>query len=135
MTNKTIAIASGLSLALTAVHVLGGGADVHAPLMDSNASDVLKGFVSVIWHGVTVNLLICSAMLLIAATNKTYRTMLTGLTIANYVAFTGLFLFFGITRLGTVFLMLPWIGFAAIVVVALIGLSIDQGTRHANAPM
>lgn len=126
MTNKVLATASALSLALTAAHVFGGGVDVHVPLLATDASDVLKGFVSVIWHGVTTNLLICSLMLLIAARNRSYRTMLTGLVITNYLAFTGLFLFYGITRLGSVFLMTPWIGFAIIVSVAAAGLWVDR---------
>jgi hypothetical protein len=126
MTNKVIATASALSLALTAAHIFGGGGDVHVPLLASDASDVLKGFVSVIWHGVTANLLICSLMLLIAARNQSYRMMLTGLVIANYLAFTGLFLFYGITRLGSVFLMVPWISFATIVSVAAVGLWVDR---------
>lgn len=122
MINKTIATAGILSLALTAIHVIGGGTDVHLPLLESDASDVLKGFVSVVWHGVTVNMFICSVMLLIAAKIPKYRTVMTGLVIANYLAFTGLFLFYGITRLGTVFLMVPWIGFFIIVIVATVGL-------------
>jgi hypothetical protein len=126
MTNKVIATASALSLAIAAAHIFGGGGDVHVPLLASDASDVLKGFVSVIWHGVTANLLICSFMLLVAARNQSYRTMLTGLVIANYLAFTGLFLFYGITRLGSVFLMVPWIGFAIIVSVASAGLWVDR---------
>ncbi|MEP2717313.1 hypothetical protein [Pseudophaeobacter sp.] len=133
MISKTLASAGVLSLALTAVHVLGGGPDVHVPLLESNATDVLKGFVSVIWHAVTANLLICSAMLLIAAVNKTYRGLLTGLVLANYVAFMGLFLFYGITRLGSVLVMLPWIGFAAIIFVSVIGLTIDKKDSLDNA--
>ena len=126
MTNKGIATASARSLDVTDAHILGGGGDVHVTLLASDASDVLKGFVSVIWHGVTANLLICSLMLLIAARNQSYRMMLTGLVIANYLAFTGLFLFYGITRLGSVFLMVPWISFAIIVSVAAVGLWVDR---------
>lgn len=126
MTNKIIATAGMLSLALTAIHIFGGGADVHAPLLDSNASAVLKGFISVIWHGVTANLLLCSAMLFVAAVYPLHRKMLTWIVIANYVAFAGLFLFYGVTRLGSVLLMLPWIGFAIIVAVAAAGLCMDR---------
>ncbi|MBL4768249.1 MAG: hypothetical protein JKY94_11120 [Rhodobacteraceae bacterium] len=115
-------------MTLTALHVFGGGPDVHVPLLESNASDVLKGFVSVVWHGTTATLLLCSCMLFIAARNENYRYILTGLVIANYLAFAGLFLFYGATRLGTVFLMLPWIGFVTIAVIASIGLALDKST-------
>ena len=129
MFNKTIAISGVLSLALTALHVFGGGPDVHVPLLESDASNVLKGFVSVIWHGVTATLILCSVMLLIAAQNEKFRTILTGLVTAHYLAFAGLFLFYGITRLGTVFLMLPWIGFVVVATVALIGLAQERTIR------
>lgn len=122
MTNKLLLTAGVLSIGLTAIHIVGGGADVHVPLLESNASDILKGFVSVIWHAVTATLLICSAMLFFAALNKSSRAMLTGLVIAQYSAFVALFLFYGITRLGSVTLMPPWIGFAVIIIVAALGL-------------
>jgi hypothetical protein len=133
MLNRTIAISGVLSVTLTALHVFGGGPDVHVPLLESNASDVLKGFISVIWHGVTATLCLCSVMLLIAARNETYRNILTGLVIANYSVFAGLFLFYGVTRLGTIFLMLPWVGFVAISIVALIGLALEKfGNKFAD---
>lgn len=119
--------------ALTALHVFGGGVTVHVPALESDAPDLVKGFISVVWHGVTANLLICSVMLLIAAQNVTHRTMLTGVVIANYVAFAGLFIFYGITRLGTVLLMMPWTVFLLIVVVAAIGLFLDKGDQNVHA--
>lgn len=129
MTNKYLVLAGTLSLVLTLVHIVGGGTDVHAPLLVSNASDVLKGFISVIWHTVTAALLTCSFMLFIASKSERHRTMLTGLVIVHYSAFTGLFIFYGISRLGTVFLMLPWVGFLVIVMVAAIGLLFDKNTQ------
>lgn len=125
MTNKLLATAGVLSLILTAVHVFGGGADVHVPLLESNAADVVKGFASVVWHGVTVALLMCSVLLFMAARHEAYRTMLTGIVIVFYLAFAGLFMVYGILRFGTVFLMLPWIGFLVVVGVAALGLWMD----------
>ena len=132
MLNKTLAAAAGLSLALTAMHVFGGGADVHVPLLETNASEVLKGYVSVVWHGITASLFLCSVMLIVAAQNTKFRTMLTGLVIAYYAAFAALFLFYGITRLGSVTQMPPWIGFILIVAVALIGLNQEKRVLNIN---
>lgn len=126
MTNKLIATAGVLSLGITAVHVVGGGADVHDPILASTLSPLLKGFVSVVWHGVTANLFICSVMLFIASQHTKYCTLLTSLVIANHLSFTALFLFYGIVRLQSVWLMPPWIGFAAIVLVAVLGLRKHQ---------
>lgn len=133
MINKTIAASGVLSLGLTALHIFGGGQSVHVPALESDATDLVKAFVSVVWHGVTANLLICSVMLLMAAWAETYRTVLTSLVIANYLAFAGLFLFYGVTRLGTVFLMMPWTIFLLIVVVAGIGLVRARGSHDAQA--
>ena len=133
MINKTIAVAGVLSLGLSILHIFGGGQSVHLPALESDASDLVKAFISVVWHGVTANLLICSVMLLMAALTKTHRTVLTSLVIANYLAFVGLFLFYGVTRLGTVFLMIPWTIFLLIVVVSAIGLFRARGSRNVHA--
>lgn len=122
MTNKLIATAGVLSFGLTAVHIFGGGADVHVPILESGLSDLLKGYVSVVWHGVTAALIINSILLLIAARRPAVQQLLTSIVIVHYMAFVVLFLFYGITRLGSVILMPPWIGFLIIVAVAALGL-------------
>lgn len=68
-------------------------------------------------------------MLLIAAWSETHRTILTSLVITNYLAFVALFLFYGVTRLGTIFAMMPWIVFLLVVVVSVIGLFRTSGAR------
>lgn len=126
MTNKIILTASILSFLLTAIHAFGGGADVHVPLLETDISTLLKGFISVIWHAVTANLIICSTLLIIAARNSGLRILLTGIVVAHYLAYISLFLFYGYVYLGTPFAMLPWIGFSAIVIIALVGLKFDK---------
>jgi len=133
MTNKTIAVAGVLSFGLFALHVTGGGQSALVPALESDASDLVKAFIAVSFHGVTVNLIICSFMLMMAARSETHRTVLTSLVIADYLAFAGLFLFFGITRLGTVFLMIPWTIFLLIAVVSAIGLFRTRGSRNVYA--
>ncbi len=122
MTNRFLIVAGVLSLGLTGIHVIGGGQDVHVPLLQSNADDVVKGFASVVWHGVTAALLICSVMLLVAATNDRLRVGYTAVVLAFYLAFAGLFLGYGMLRFGSVLLMPPWIGFLIISAVAAMGL-------------
>ncbi|MBO6789778.1 MAG: hypothetical protein JJ894_04495 [Dinoroseobacter sp.] len=133
MTNKTIAVAGVLSFGLFALHVTGGGQSALVPALESDASDLVKAFIAVSFHGVTVNLIICSFMLMMAARSETHRTVLTSLVIADYLAFAGLFLFYGITRLGTVFLMIPWTIFLLIAVVSAIGLFRTRGSRNVYA--
>ncbi|NQZ71640.1 MAG: hypothetical protein HRT60_01095 [Dinoroseobacter sp.] len=133
MTNKTIAVAGVLSFGLFALHVTGGGQSALVPALESDASDLVKAFIAVSFHGVTVNLIICSFMLMMAARSETHRTVLTSLVIADYLAFAGLFLFYGITRLGTVFLMIPWTIFLLIAVISAIGLFRTRGSRNVYA--
>ena len=133
MTNKTIAVAGVLSFGLFALHVTGGSQSALVPALESDASELVKAFIAVSFHGVTVNLIICSFMLMTAARSVTHRTVLTSLVIADYLAFAGLFLFYGMTRLGTVFLMIPWIIFLLIAVVATVGLLQTRGFRNVHA--
>ncbi|MEO9460461.1 MAG: hypothetical protein ABJE63_03110 [Lentilitoribacter sp.] len=122
MINKTIAIAGVLSLVLTAIHVFGGGADVHGPILASGLDNILKGFSSVVWHAVTANLLLCSFMLLYASYNKAIQTPFTLIVIAHFLAYAGLFIFYGLSRFDTLFVMMPWIAFLFISAVATIGI-------------
>lgn len=124
--NRVLIVAAALSLALTAVHVFGGGADVHAPLLQSDASAVNKGFVSVIWHAVTTNMLICTGALFVAAQAPRWRGVLVGIVLCQYGAFIALFLGYGLIRFSSVLVMPPWIGFAVICGVALLGLRPDR---------
>ncbi|MEP3197134.1 MAG: hypothetical protein ABJO57_04630 [Lentilitoribacter sp.] len=121
MINKTIATAGVLSLILTAIHIFGGGADVHGPILASGLDIVLKGFSSVVWHAVTANLLLCSFMLLYASYNKEIQTPFTLIVIAHFLAYAGLFIFYGLSRFDTLFVMMPWIAFLFISAVATIG--------------
>ncbi|MEP2980314.1 MAG: hypothetical protein ABJO86_12560 [Lentilitoribacter sp.] len=122
MINKTIATAGVLSLILTAIHIFGGGADVHGPILASGLDIVLKGFSSVVWHAVTANLLLCSFMLLYASYNKEIQTPFTLIVIAHFLAYAGLFIFYGLSRFDTLFVMMPWIAFLFISAVATIGI-------------
>ncbi len=122
MTNKLIAAAGVLSLFLGAVHVFGGGPDVHDPLLSADITPLLKGYVSVIWHAVTAAIFLCSGLLLVAARRRDVSGLLAGIVIVYYAAFAGLFLFYGITRLGSVFLMPQWTAFLIIAVLAAVGL-------------
>ncbi len=124
-----IALAGLLSVGLTFAHVAGGGVDVHIPILESELTDLLKGYVSVVWHGVTATLILCSILLFLAARYQHYRVILTSIVVAQYAAFIAIFLFYGIVRFQSLFLMPPWIGFSIIVIVALAGLWID----HRNA--
>lgn len=133
MINKTIATAGVLSLILTAIHVFGGGADVHGPILASELDNVLKGFSSVVWHAVTANLLLCGFMLLYASYNKVVEKPFTLIVIAHFLAYAGLFMFYGLSRFDTLFVMMPWVAFLFISAVATIGISRDRKAKVSAA--
>lgn len=130
--NKLLVTAGVVSIGLTALHVFGGGLEVHMPLLESNASDVIKGFASVVWHSVTAALFLCSVLLFIAAQNRSLRRPFTAIVMIYYLSFATLFLFYGVVRLGSVFVMLPWIVFLLVVLIAAVGLWFDKPDHEAG---
>lgn len=117
-----LAIAGVLSFAFTLAHIIGGGGEVYSPILESELFDVLKGYVSVIWHGITATMLLCSVLLMIAAWRPSLRVSMTLTVVIHYALFVALFLFYGAVRFQSVFVMPQWIGFAIISSVALAGL-------------
>lgn len=134
MINKTIATAGALSLALTAVHIIGGGMDFHAPILASELAPGLKGISSVVWHGITASLLLCSGIYFLASTKKPLLEILTGIVIVQYLTYALLFLFYGITRFGSVMIMPQWIAFMLIIIVAFSGILTERRAKQ-NRPL
>lgn len=126
MINKTVAAAGLLSLLLTALHIFGGGTDVHAPILASDLDVVLKGYSSVLWHGITASLLLCSAILIYASISKPSLQILTSIVIVQYLAYAAIFLFYGATRFESITVMPQWIAFLLIAAVATCGLLLDR---------
>ncbi|MGH1540329.1 MAG: hypothetical protein ACRBHB_07895 [Arenicella sp.] len=123
-----LVIAGVLSFGFTIAHITGGGDLVHSPILESELSDELKGFVSVIWHGITASMLLCSCLLLISAWRSLHRMVLSLIVAVNYSLFTAIFLFYGVVRFQSVMVMPQWIGFTGIVLVVLMGLWAEKST-------
>jgi len=117
-----IAAASALSFGFLLLHVIGGGAGVHLPMLKGGLSSELQGYVSVLWHGFTVSMLLCSALFLIAALRPNLRKALTLIPAVQYVGFATIFLLYNWIRFGSLFVMPQWVGFLVIVLIALVGL-------------
>ncbi len=125
--SRWIAIAGFLSFLFVVLHVVGGGADVHEPILDSGLTDVLSGYVSVIWHLVTASMLVCTALLLAAAWLPSQRVVLTLVVVAQYALYAALFVFYGVVRFDSVLVMPQWIGFGVIALLALVGVVPGRG--------
>ncbi len=120
--NKLILSAGMLSVLTLFAHVFGGGPEIHAPVLESDLPLELKAVLSVIWHAVTVVLVINSVALFLAAKSKGGEKMLVLLVSGQYLAFAALFVFYGITHLGTLLPMPQWGVFLLMPALALTGL-------------
>lgn len=124
--NKIIVFAAALSMATFFLHVIGGGAEVHAPMLESDLSLKLKAFASILWHFVSVVLFINSFVLYFAARHPAICGPLVLVVTAQYLSASGLFLFYGAARLGTLWVMPQWIIFSVMVAICLLGLRLDR---------
>lgn len=122
--NKWILAAGTLSALTLAVHVFAGGPDVHdAMLVLAGAfPDVLKTFISVMWHAVTLILAINSAALLLAMRQSPSQKALVWFVCCQYLAFAALFVLYGALQLGSLLLLPQWIVFVLISGLAITGL-------------
>ncbi len=127
--NIWTAVAAGLMLLTFFVHVFGGGPEVYTPVRGSDLPIGLVSILSVIWHAISVILLVMAAAYGWAALHPNGALIWTMATIQ--IGFAGLFIYYGITDLGTVWPMPQWAIFLLIPTVAAIGqwraMPIDAG--------
>ncbi len=120
--NKLILSAGILSVLILFAHIFDGGPKIHAPVLESDLSRALKAVLSVVWHAVTAVLAINSVALFLAAKSKGAEKMLVVFVSIQYLAFAALFIFYGITHLGTLLSMPQWGVFLLMPALALAGL-------------
>ncbi len=125
--NKWI-LAAAVSSAITVfLHVIGGGADVHQPILSGGLSQELNAYVSIIWHMATAMMVIDSGVLFLAVNRGMNATILVWIVVGHYSLTAALFIFYGIIRLGSIFIMPQWSFFILISVLALMGLRSQKG--------
>ena len=107
--NKALGLAAVAMAGTTLLHLIGGGVAVHQPLLQAVPSAELGGYVSLLWHFVSVFLGVCAVAFGLAAWNtRRWRGValsLAGLTVAMGV----MFLIYGLVRLGTPFVTPQWV--------------------------
>lgn len=126
--NLWLLLAAALSTGLTLIHIFPGGTDVHAPIQNSPLDPLLKGFSAVVWHGITVMLAINSVALFVAARRPDLCKPLVLMVLAQFLGMAGVFIAYNLVRFGDLWTMPPWIGFAVICAVILIGMRQGQET-------
>lgn len=106
------AIAAALMAATLGIHLFTGGPEVHDALLAGQPVPGLRAFTSVLWHAVSVNLLVFTVAL--AALALRPNRALEATLAATQIGFAALFLAYGTVVLGTVWLMPQWVIFLAI---------------------
>jgi hypothetical protein len=99
-------IAAILMAATFFLHVIGGGAEFNVPVQASDLDLTLRTVSIVVWHGISAMLAIQAFALLWLARHP--NPPMSALLVTIQLAFAGLFLFFGQTMLGTVWVLGQW---------------------------
>ncbi len=128
--NKPLFAAACVSVFTFGVHVSLGGPEIHAPLLASNASDLVRAVGSVIWHAVSALLFLNSLALFYASTKPSTAKPLVLLVVFQYLSFVALFTGYGLARFGSVTVMPQWTGFLVMSALALWGI----GTFNRSKP-
>ena len=121
--NKWILAAAIICGVTFFLHVIGGGMDVHNPLLESELSVELKAIISVIWHMISAQFLINTIALYVASRSESLREGLVWLVSIQFIAMAAIFVFYGISRLGSPFAMGQWTIILLISILALVGLT------------
>ncbi len=105
----TAALLMGLT---TLIHVFMGGPEVMVPTRASELSRLVRAVLDVVWHGVTVVLACLAAALGWLAFHD--NAALLWLVCAIQIGFAGLFLWYGVRHLRSLWPMPQWIIFLGV---------------------
>jgi hypothetical protein len=104
------------------VHVFYGGREVHRPMVAAHWPEPAKAVWSVCWHAATAVMGLGGLALIAAAFLPDQALALSALPIALFLGFAGLFVFYGLNRLGTLRSLPQWIAFLVVGALGLTGL-------------
>ncbi|MFT7595080.1 MAG: hypothetical protein ACI8R4_002406 [Paracoccaceae bacterium] len=110
--NATLLLAAIIMTVTVGVHVFLGGPVIMRPLRQSPLPRLVRTVADVVWHGVTVTL-ICLAGALFWLTWHDNPALL-WMTCAIQFGFAGLFIWYGVTQLRSLWPMPQWILFLGI---------------------
>ncbi len=126
MNRWMLAAAAGLLLT-TWVHVFLGGPEIHQIIQASDMHPGVRAIGAVLWHAVTVNLLVFAVACLWMSQRP--NPALAILVCGIQIGFAALFVFYGLTLLGTVWLMPQWVIFLLVPAVMMMGLRRARTTQ------
>lgn len=120
--NKWYALATALMALTIVAHLFGGGDEILRPILESDLSLYLKSMSAVIWHMASFTMITSLGVLAFALFGCGACTSALWLIVAQSVAFTVVFLTYGITQLGNITDMPQWIAFGLLTLLILMGL-------------
>jgi hypothetical protein len=110
------------ALLLDLVHIFPGGREIHRPMVASHWPEPAKAVWSVVWHAVTAVMAFGGLFLIAAAFLPEHALALSLLPIALFLSAAGLFIVYGLKRLGTLRILPQWLAFLVISGLGLVGL-------------
>lgn len=110
--NIAVLSAAALMGITVLIHIFMGGPEVMAPIRKSSLHKVVRAVADVVWHGVTVVLIVIAAGLAWIAFYPN-PALLWALS-AIQIGFAGLFIWYGLRHLGSLKPMPQWIIFLAV---------------------
>jgi hypothetical protein len=116
-------LAAGIAaLLLDLVHIFLGGREIHRPMVASHWPNPVKVIWSVVWHAVTAIMAIGGVALIAAAFLPDHALALSVVPIALFLSAAGLFIVYGLKRLGSLLVLPHWAAFLLISALGVIGL-------------
>ncbi len=120
--NKTCLTAGVIMAAITALHVIGGGPDVHVRMLNEADTAEIGLYVSVFWHFVTAALALMAGGLIWAALDLRNRAAVAAFAGLLSLAIALLFFGYGAVRLGEVWTAAQWVLFLPVCALVLVSL-------------
>ena len=105
-------VAAGIMTLTVFVHVFMGGPEIMRPVHATQMPKVVAAVMDVIWHGITVTLAVIAAALFWLSWQPNAPLLIT--ISAIQLGFAGLFLWYGLTRLGSLWPMPQWVVFLGV---------------------
>lgn len=121
--NAWLLAAGVAALVLDLVHVFPGGREIHRPMVAAQWPEPAKAVWSVVWHAATAVMALGGLALIAAGVFPDHALVLAALPVALFLSTAALFLFYGIKRLGTIWVLPQWVAFLGISALAVTGLA------------
>jgi hypothetical protein len=110
------------ALVLDLIHIFPGGREIHRPMVASRWPEPAKAVWSVVWHAVTAVMAFGGVALIAAAFRPDLALSLSVLPITLFLSAAALFVFYGLKRLGSLWVLPQWLAFSVISALAVVGL-------------